>query len=34
MIGQMFVPTAELVIPIGGQTNKANSEIENATSDC
>ena len=24
----MFIPTAELVIPIGIQTNQANAEIE------
>ena len=28
MIAHMFIPTAELVIPIGTQTNKANAEIE------
>ena len=25
---QIFIPTAELVIPTGTQTNKANAEIE------
>ena len=25
---QMFIPTAELVIPAGTQTNEANAEIE------
>ena len=28
MIGQMFIPTAELVIPTGTQTNEANVEID------
>ena len=28
VITQMFIPTAELVIPIGIQTNQANAEIE------
>ena len=28
MIAQMFIPTAELVIPTGTQTNEANAEIE------
>ena len=28
MIAQMFVPTAEVVIPTGTQSNEANAEIE------
>ena len=28
VIAQFFIPTAELVIPAGTQTNKANTEIE------
>ena len=28
MIAQIFIPIAELVIPIGTQTNEANTEIE------
>ena len=28
MISQIFIPTAELVIPTGTQTNEANAEIE------
>ena len=28
VIAQCFIPTAELVIPIGTQTNEANAEIE------
>ena len=28
MIAQIFIPTAELVIRIGTQTNEANAEIE------
>ena len=27
MISQIFIPTAELAIPIGTQTNEVNSEI-------
>ena len=28
MIAQVFVPTAEFIIPTGTQTNQANAEIE------
>ena len=28
MITQIFIPTAELVIPTGTQNNEANAEIE------
>ena len=28
VIAQSFIPTAELVIPTGTQTNEANAEIE------
>ena len=28
MIAQFFIPTAELVIPTGTQTNEADAEIE------
>ena len=28
VIAQMFIPTAELVIPTGTQTNEANAEIK------
>ena len=28
MIAQIFIPTTELVIPTGTQTNEANLEIE------
>ena len=28
MIPQIFIPTAELIMPAGTQTNQANAEIE------
>ena len=28
MITQIFIPTAELVMPTGAQTNEANAEIK------
>ena len=28
VVAQIFIPTAELVIPTGTQTNEANAEIE------
>ena len=31
VIAQIFIPTAELVIPTGTQNNEANAEIETQT---
>ena len=33
VIAQIFIPTAELVIPTGTQTNEANAEIETPSND-